>query len=82
MTMGPFVVSITIAFCLSRLAGSGCAKAGTANISAATRPRILIMTTPDQRKASLSLQPANLVLRLAATDCGTKADTSPPIAAI
>ena len=27
-------------------------------------------------------QPANLVLRLAATDDGTNADTSPPIAAI
>src|SRR5258708_24174168 len=48
-TMRPLVVSITIAFCLSRFAGSGCAIAGTAQISAATNAKIRIMKTPDAR---------------------------------
>ena len=36
-TMRPLLVSMTIAFALSRLAGSGCAIAGTAQTSAATK---------------------------------------------
>src|SRR5258708_13112281 len=47
--MRPLVVSITIAFCLSRFAGSGCAIAGAAQISAATNAKIRIMKTPDAR---------------------------------
>src|SRR5260370_12337117 len=47
--MRPLLVSITIAFCLSRFAGSGCAIAGAAQISAATNAKIRIMKTPDAR---------------------------------
>jgi hypothetical protein len=46
ITMRPLAVSITIAFALSRLAGSGWAMAGTAQTSAATSARIRIMKTP------------------------------------
>src|SRR3979411_2435801 len=44
--MRPLVVSMTIAFCLSRLAGSGWAMAGAAQISAMTKARVRIMKTP------------------------------------
>src|SRR6478735_5400509 len=92
--MRPLLVSITIAFALSRLAGSGWATAGSAQTSAAKRARMRIMKTPDQEvearaqaRAGKSSdkrprQRPNLVLRLAATDGGTNADTFPPIAAI
>src|SRR3954470_10541012 len=43
ITMRPLVVSITIALALSRLAGSGWAIAGAAQISAATKARMRIM---------------------------------------
>src|SRR3978361_1355709 len=87
ITMRPLVVSITIAFALSRLAGSGWAIAGAAQISAASTARIRIMKTPVREEYEnvggrvLTRQPANLVFRLAATDGGTNADTSPPMAA-
>src|SRR3954468_17802162 len=45
-TMRPLVVSMTMAFALSRLAGSGWASAGAAHTSAARRLRIRIMKTP------------------------------------
>src|ERR1700730_5793612 len=48
MTMRPLVVSITIAFCLARLAGSGCAIAGAAQISATITARTRTMKTPDR----------------------------------
>src|SRR5215216_7607049 len=48
ITMRPLVVSITIALALSRLAGSGCAIAGAAQISAAMMAKTRIMKTPDQ----------------------------------
>src|SRR6266436_2786753 len=49
ITMRPLVVSITIAFCLSRLAGSGCcAIAGKANRTATMKARARIMETPGQ----------------------------------
>src|SRR5882757_7868496 len=51
ITMRPLVVSITIAFALSRLAGSGWAIAGPAQISAATKVRMRIMETPGPREA-------------------------------
>src|SRR5437868_12204239 len=47
ITMRPLVVSITIAFFLSRLAGSDCASAGTAKASAARKAMRRIMETPD-----------------------------------
>src|ERR1700688_759076 len=50
MTIRPLVVSITIAFCLSRPAGSGWAIAGAAQISATMKTRARIMKTPDQVK--------------------------------
>src|SRR6478609_1324818 len=50
-TMRPLVVSITIAFALSRLAGSGWAIAGATQMSAATRARMRIMETPGAREA-------------------------------
>src|SRR5882724_12975249 len=50
ITMRPLVVSITIAFALSRLAGSGWAIAGPAQISAATKARMRIMETPGSRE--------------------------------
>src|SRR5205085_5687760 len=46
-TIRPLVVSTTIAFCLSRPAGSGCAIAGAAQISATMKTRAWIMKTPD-----------------------------------
>src|SRR5215468_10550994 len=49
ITMRPLVVSMTIAFGLSRLAGSGCcANAGTANRNATMKARARIMETPGQ----------------------------------
>src|SRR5215469_12661710 len=47
ITIRPLVVSITIAFFLSRLAGSDCANAGTAKANAATKANRRIMETPD-----------------------------------
>jgi xanthine dehydrogenase molybdopterin-binding subunit B len=49
MTIRPLVVSMTIAFCLSRAAGSGCAIAGAAQINAARTARIRIMKAPEER---------------------------------
>src|SRR5271168_789408 len=46
MMIRPFVVSITMAFFLSRLAGSGCAIAGAIKASVARTARIRIMETP------------------------------------
>src|SRR5260370_26460039 len=45
-TMRTLVVAITMAFCLSRLAGSGCAIAGAAQISARITARTRTMKTP------------------------------------
>src|SRR5665213_953491 len=50
MTMRPLVVSMTIAFCLSRLAGSGWASAGATQTSAARTARIRIMRTSGRLK--------------------------------
>src|ERR1700761_9116512 len=47
ITILPLVVSITIAFFLSRLAGSDCASAGAAKASAARKASRRIMETPD-----------------------------------
>src|SRR6201993_5227361 len=47
ITIRPLVVSITITFFLSRLAGSDCANAGTAKASAARKANRRIMETPD-----------------------------------
>src|SRR5450432_3366276 len=88
ITMRPLVVSMTIAFGLSRLGGKGCwASAGTANRTATMKARARIMETPGQMNgldgfARTTRQAENLALRLAATVDGTKDDMSPPMAAI
>src|ERR1043165_1060004 len=61
ITMRPLVVSMTIAFFLSRLAGSDCARAGAATTSAKRKARMRIMETPGwDRKELRSLRAAQL----------------------
>jgi len=64
------------------MAGSGWAIAGAAQISATTKARIRIMTTPGSEVGVRRASAGKFGLRLATTDGGTNAETSPPMAAI